>query len=211
MNHEIISDSNHFQFIVYDQLHVSFDNRGNIFTLWTGPMALHFTTVGALLAVRCMQILVMNQHACWSITFRMKGGSYLYSHSTGVENSVSTWRHFSHWRKRFWFSLWSCSAGIFAISPWIFSFSSFVRGYCCILVIQTVRDEITMIKIRWPWWSNFTADNSVPKDIRQSLDWHTCNVGSSWVLLKPAIETSSANSEKNCLRKTCTYLSQLFH
>jgi hypothetical protein len=38
----------------------------------------------------------------------------------------STCRHSSHRRKRFWFTLWSCYAGMFAISLWIFFFSSFV-------------------------------------------------------------------------------------
>jgi hypothetical protein len=35
-------------------------------------MALRFTAIIALLAARRMQILLMNQHACWLITFGMK-------------------------------------------------------------------------------------------------------------------------------------------
>jgi hypothetical protein len=41
----------------------------------------------------------------------------------------STCRRSSHRRKRFWSTRWSCSAGIFAISLRIFSFSSFVLGF----------------------------------------------------------------------------------
>jgi hypothetical protein len=36
---------------------------------------------------------------------------------------------------------------------------------------------------------NITANYSVPEDIGQSLHRHTCSLGNSRVLLKPAIES----------------------
>jgi hypothetical protein len=76
-------------------------------------------------------------------------------------------------------------------------------------VLQIIPEEkITSIEIRWTCWPGI-ADNSVLEDIGQSLHRHACSVGSSRVLLKPAIESSSVNSEKNFPRMTCTYRSQL--
>jgi hypothetical protein len=90
--------------------------------------ALRFTAAGASLAARRIRIFPMNQHAWRPITFGMKGSSYICLHVTvGVESCLSTRRHSSQWRKRFWFNLWSCPAGIFAISLWIFSSNSSVR------------------------------------------------------------------------------------
>jgi hypothetical protein len=48
---------------------------GNIFTVWTGSTALHFTAAGAPLAARRIRILPMNQHAWWPITFGTKGSN----------------------------------------------------------------------------------------------------------------------------------------
>jgi hypothetical protein len=77
-------------------------------------------------------------------------------------------------------------------------------------VLQTTPEEKNLrIKIGWTCWPNTTADNSVPEDIGQSLHRHTCSVGTNGILLKPAIESSSVKSGKNCSRMTCTYILQL--
>jgi hypothetical protein len=83
------------------------------------------------------------------------------------------------------------------------------KGYCCKLCPSKNPGKNPRINIGWTCWPNTTADYSVSTDIGQSLHRHACNVGSSWVLLKQAIESSSVNSGKNCPRMTCTYLSQL--
>jgi hypothetical protein len=40
--------------------------------------------------------------------------------------------------------------------------------------------------VRWTCWPNTTVDNSIPEENRTKP---ACSVGSSWVLLKPAIES----------------------
>jgi hypothetical protein len=63
-------------------------------------------------------------------------------------------------------------------------------GYCRKLCpSNNPRRKITRINIGWICWPNTTTDNSVSEDIGQSLHRYTCRVGSSWVLLKPAIES----------------------
>jgi hypothetical protein len=50
--------------------------------------AQHFMATGALLAVRPIQILPMNQYAWWPITFGMKE----------VINFWTSWWHYVSWR-----------------------------------------------------------------------------------------------------------------
>jgi hypothetical protein len=60
------------------------------------------------------------------ITSGIKGSSYLCSKRRCWKCYPSTRRHSSHRRKRFWFTFWRCSAGIFEISLRI-GFSDFVH------------------------------------------------------------------------------------
>jgi hypothetical protein len=96
--------------------------------------------------------------------------------------------HSSHWQKRFWFTLWKCSAEIFAVSLHIFSFSSSVQG----LLQETLSfkqpqkknsqglrlgervGQIPLLIILFPKTSD-------------SLHRQMCSVGSCLVSLKPAI------------------------
>jgi hypothetical protein len=62
---------------------------------------------------RCTGILLMNRYPRWILTFRMTQLQFT------DHRRCSTCRHPSQQRKMFWFTLRSCSAGIFAISLWI--------------------------------------------------------------------------------------------
>jgi hypothetical protein len=61
-------------------------------------------------------------------------------------------------------------------------------GYCytCCPSKKPLKKK-SRIKVGWTCWPNTTTDNSVPEDNGQSLQRHTCSVGSSWVLFKSAI------------------------
>jgi hypothetical protein len=83
--------------------------------------------------------------------------------------------------------LWSCSAGIFAVSLWIFSS---IRGLLFVnFALQATPEEIiTRIRIGWTGWLNTTDNSSDPEDTGQSLHGYTWSAGSGWVLLKPAVK-----------------------
>jgi hypothetical protein len=51
------------QYVYISHWHVNIRSTGNIFSVWTRSMALHFMAAGASLAVRHVRILPMNQHA----------------------------------------------------------------------------------------------------------------------------------------------------
>jgi hypothetical protein len=101
-------------------LNVIYHIQRGFLLLLTGSTALRFTAAGGSFASRRKQILPTMSGA--------KGNSYLFTYDRGCRKCCpSTHRHSSHQRK-FRFTLSSCSAGIFAISLRIFSFSSPVRG-----------------------------------------------------------------------------------
>jgi hypothetical protein len=147
-----------------------------------GSVALHFTVPSAPPAAGHIWILPMNQYAWQLITSGMRCWKC----------RPSTCRHSSHRQKRF-FLIYPlkliCRNLQFPHECFLLILILF-RGYCCKLCPSNSQEEkIKRIKIRWTCWPNITADNSVTKDIGQSLLRYTCSVGSSWVFLKPVIES----------------------
>jgi hypothetical protein len=65
-------------------------------------------------AARSMRILLMSLHVWWLTMIGMKG--YTSEITGDVEMVTSTCWHSLNWQKTFWFTLWCCSAGIFAMS-----------------------------------------------------------------------------------------------
>jgi hypothetical protein len=87
-------------------------------------------------AVERTRILPMTQHAD-NIWNEVKFLPLFTSHRRCWKCCPSTRRHSSHRRKRFSFTFWRFSAGIFQISLRMFTFSpSSVQGHCCKLCLS---------------------------------------------------------------------------
>jgi hypothetical protein len=125
---------------------------GTVFALLTSSTAVLFTVAGTLLAARSKQILQINQHGGWPVTFGMKGSSYLCSQITGG-TEIAVPLHVDT----------PCTKGrgsdlpfevvlqeYFQFSLWIFSFSFCGQGLLLYTLSfrQPQKKKFTRIKIR---------------------------------------------------------------
>jgi hypothetical protein len=109
----------------------------NELAAFTAP---RFTATGPPPAVERTRILPMTQHAgnVWN-----DGKFLITNHRRCWKCCPSTRRHSSQWQKRFWFTFWRFSAGIFEIFPTNVFFWSFfrLRAIAVNFVLQTNPEE----------------------------------------------------------------------